>query len=354
MTGLATQALDLAISRFPATLAPADAPAILRTAAPRLASGPQLYFECRLAGDARAVDVSQHFFADRGDGPRLLALALRQVQRGQGESWARLADFAEAWSASPALAGAIPEIGLEHDLGGDGQWVAAPAVFAAFRDDTLTDRDAGERFVATVAPAAAEGWRRLVATMETARAHGLVPGRMAGVMLSRDAQLRCMLRGLTPAAVGAFFRTAGWSGEREPLLTLLAEPPLATEATRLVLGFGPDLLPDCGLEVIHARGAAGEAGRGALLAWLVERGLADRARVRSAAAWAGRVAPMDTQAPWPAALIARDLTAADGRLEWFDAFLSHVKLNFIGGRLSPAKIYLGLCPMGRLEQADHA
>lgn len=354
MSGLAAQALDLAIGRFPAALAPLGGPAVLSSAAPHLAPGLQLYFECRLAGADRRVDVSQHFFADRDGAPGLLALAHAQVERGHGPAWKGLAAFAEAWSADPALAAAIPEIGLEHDLGGDGRWITAPAAFAAFRDDILTDRDAGARFVATVAPAAAEGWERLIETVRIARDHGLAPGRMVGVMLSRDAQLRCMLRGLTPAAVGAFLEAVGWVGERTSLLALLAEPPLAGDATRLVLGFGPDLLPDCGLEVIHARGPAGDADRAALLAWLVERGLAEEARVRPATAWIGRVTPMDAQATWPAALIAGDLAAPNGRLEWFDAFLSHVKLNVVDGRAAPAKIYLGLCPMAWSEDVGNA
>lgn len=354
MSGLAAQALDLAIGRFPPALAPVGGPAILRSAAPHLAPGLQLYFECRLAGDERPVDVSQHFFADRGGAPSLRALALAQVKRGQGEAWARLAKFAEAWAADLALAAAVTEIGLEHDLGDDGQWIAVPAAFAAFRGDILSDRDAGARFVAAVAPVAAEGWRRLIETIEAARDHGLVPGRMFGVMLSRDSQLRCMLRGLTPVAVDAFLQSVDWPGDRASLLALLSEPPLAGEATRLVLGFGPGLVADCGLEVIHARGPAGDADRAALLAWLAERGLAEPARVEAANAWTGRITPMDVEEPWPAALIARDLAAPNGRLDWFSAFLSHVKLNLVDGQPKPAKIYLGLCPMARSEEAGHA
>lgn len=348
MSRLAAQTMDLAIARFPPGLLPEEATATLRDAAGHLAPDTQLYFECRLAGEDRAIDVSQHFFAAAGGARALGDLARRRMASGGGpnvETWRRLADFADAWSSTAGLAEAIVEIGLEHDQSPDGSWRAPPAVFAAFRSDILDDQAAGEQFVAAVAPGSRDAWRALVSAIECARSHGLAPGRMVGAMLSRDSQLRCMVRGLTPPAAQRFLTAVGWTGNLDVLHALLREPPLAGDATRLVLGFAPDLTADCGLEVIHAQDANGRARLDALLEWLVGRGLADVDRVNALAAWPGPVTPLSTEADWPDALIARDLATSRTALDYLNAFISHVKVNISEGRPLPAKAYLGLAPV---------
>lgn len=344
MSVLAVQTMDLALARFPAALLPDGGAGTLRRAAPAVAADVVVYFECRLAGSDRAVDVSQHFFAADGGAGRLLALARRQ----SGPAWSRLAAFAGAWAEDPALA-AITEIGLEHDEG-----VAAPAVFAAFDGTVLDGIAAGERFVAAMAPEGLEGWRTLVSTLEIAVAHGLTPGRMVGVMLSRDAQLRCMIRDLETDRVRRFLAEAGWPGDIDRLADLMGRGPLVGDATRLVLGFTPALAPDVGFEVIHPRDEAGEAAQSALLDWLAGTGLAEPARVEAAAGWRGAVTPMDRALPWPETLISRDLATARGRLDAFSAFISHVKLNLKDGAPLPAKAYLALAPVRSPELTAHA
>ena len=347
MSRLAAQTMNLAIARFPAGLLPEGATATLRDAAGHLAPDTQLYFECRLAGEDRAIDVSQHFFA--AGGARALGdLARRRLASGEGpdiETWRRLADFVDTWSSTADLAKAIVEIGLEHDQAPGGDWTAPPAVFAAFRGDILDERTAGEQFVTAVAPGSRDAWRALITAIECARSHGLVPGRMVGAMLSRDGQLRCMVRGLTPSATQRFLAAIGWPGDLDALQALLRQPPLAGDATRLVLGFAPDLTAECGLEAIHAQDANGRAGLGALLEWLVERGLADAERVSALAAWPGAITPLEASADWPDAMIARDLASPRTGFEYFNAFISHVKINISGGRPLPAKAYLGLAPL---------
>lgn len=220
MSRLAAQTMDLAIARFPAGLLPEGATAALRDAAGHLAPDTQLYFECRLAGEDRAIDVSQHFFAAGGGARALGDLARRRLASGEGpdvEIWRRLADFADAWSSTPGLSEAIVEIGLEHDQAPGGDWAAPPAVFAAFPGDILDGQAAGEQFVTGVAPGSRDAWRALVAAIECARSHGLIPGRMVGAMLSRDGQLRCMVRGLTPSATQRFLAAIGWPGDLEAL-----------------------------------------------------------------------------------------------------------------------------------------
>ncbi|MDO9473039.1 MAG: hypothetical protein Q7J28_08280 [Caulobacter sp.] len=347
MSRLAARTMDLAIARFPADLLPEGAEATLRGAAARIAPDTQLYFECRLAGDERAIDVSQHFFAADGGAGALRGLAGRGLAtgaRGGLDAWRRLAAFAEDWSSDADLA-AIIEIGLEHDQAPDGDWGRAPAVFAAFQGDILDNRAAGARFMAAVAPGSQDAWRALISTVECARSHGLVPGRMVGVMLSRDAQLRCMVRGLTPQATQGFLTAIGWPGDHEALEDLLRQSPLAGDATRLVLGFGPDLAGDCGLEIIHPQDADGRSRLDAVMEWLVERGLADANRVRALARWPGRITPHAAGADWPDALIARDLATPRSAFDYFNAFISHVKINLVAGRALPAKAYLGLAPV---------
>lgn len=347
MTQLASQTMDLAIARLPASLMPDGAAATLQQAAGYMAPDVQLYFECRLAGADRSIDVSQHLFAGDGGADALRSLAERGLKAGGGDAWRRLATLADAWSSTPTLNGGVVEIGLEHDQAPDGDWRRPPAVFAAFRGDILDDRAAGEQFVAIVAPGSRAAWGALISAVECARSHGLVPGRMVGAMLSRDGQLRCMVRGLTPSATERFLAAVGWPGDPETLRGLLRATPLADDATRLVIGFAPHLTGDCGLEVIHTQDAAGRARLGALLEWLVARGLADVERVRGLSDWVGAITPLDPAAAWPDAMIARDLTTPRTEFETFNAFISHVKINIAGGRPLPAKAYLGLAPARR-------
>ena len=350
MTSLARQTMDLAIARLPARLMPEGAAARLRKAAGHLAPDVPLYFECRLAGADHSIDVSQHLFADDGGAEALRSLAERSLKAGGGagaDAWRRLAALADAWSSDAVLAGGIVEIGLEHDQAPDGDWSRPPAVFAAFRGDILDDRAAGEQFMATVAPGSLAAWRALISAVECAGSHGLVPGRMVGAMLSRDGQLRCMVRGLGPPATRKFLTAVGWPGDHDALVDLLAQPPLAGEATRLVLGYGPELAGDCGIEVIEPLDAGGRLRLIALLNWLVERELADGERVRALDVWPGAVTPLDATGDWPDALILRDLGAARAGFDYFNAFISHVKINVARGRPLPAKAYLGFAPVRR-------
>lgn len=326
MTRFAAQTMELAIAHLPPELL-AGQEGALREAASALAPGRQLYFECRLAGHDRTIDVSQHFFTRDGGTAALLAHA-------DARGWPRLADFARAWPALPA----ITEIGLEHDAG-----VAMPAVFAAFETSVLANREACSRFVDVAVPGSSQALTNLLATLQCAEECGLTGGRMVGAMLSRDAQLRCMIRGLSPEGTRTFLDRIDWPGDRVALLDLLVEPVLTNPATRLVLGFAPDLVAECGIEVIHAHDAAGLAETRALFDRLVVLGLADRARVDALGEWPQTITPADARAGWPDAMIARDL--ATGARQGFKGFMNHVKINVANGRALPAKAYLSLAPV---------
>lgn len=330
MSRLAAQTMELALAHLPSALMGPDQAEALRGVAPHLAPGQQLYFEFRLGGEDASIDVSQHFFADRGGAEALLALA----ERIASPAWERIAAFARAWPRLPGIA----EIGLEHDAG-----VATPAVFAAFRTSMLADRAAGRAFIALVAPEALESWSRALAALEAAEACGLTGGRMVGAMLSRDGQLRSMVRGLSAGGVRGLLDAVGWSGNRATMLELIAGSPLMQPATRLVFGFAPEMAADWGVEIIHAQGSEGDAERSALVAWLVDAGLAEQGRAEALRAWSGAITPVDARADWPDAMIIDDLRL--GRRSHFAAFVNHVKINVAAGRPHPAKAYLSLAPV---------
>lgn len=336
MSRWARQTLELALAHLPPALLPPGGIAALRRGTAHLAPGRQLYFECRLGSRGGPVDVSQHFFAAAQGPEALRALALRGGGAGDG-AWDRLARLAEQWRDDPVLAAGIAEIGLEHDCG-----VAAPAVFAACARSSLHDRAGALRFLELVVPGAREASRRMFAALEAAERHGLAAGRVIGAMLSRDAQLRCMVRGTASGRPGAFLDAIGWPGDRDAIEALLALPFLQGEAVRLVLGFAPAPAPGIGIELILEGGRRGDADAG-LLGWMVAQGLADPRRVAALDLWSGALTPVNAAAPWPDALIVQDLAGPGDRIACFLRFLNHLKLNVDADGIT-AKAYLALAP----------
>jgi hypothetical protein len=355
MSRLAAETLELAIAEFPRALLPPGGANALRGVVARLSPSQPLYFECRLAGAGDPVDVSVQFHAANGGARALQALAISRAQDLRGEAastWRRIADFAADWAADEELGRRIAEIGLEYDAGRDGTWMEIPALFAGAASDLLLDCGAVARVVEAVLPDGREAWQRMLAALQAAERQGLRAGRMVGVMLSRDAQLRCMIRHLRPDRVRAFLAELRWRGDLEGLL---AQPQLAGDAARLVLGFAPDLLPDCGIEMIYGRGEREVPGRVALMRWLVDARLADPARVAALDEWTGAITPLNAKADWPAALIARALTEPADTIDLFHRAFSHVKLNLSGGEIRTAKAYLALVPTRqRLGATAHA
>ena len=338
MSRFSAQILELAIAHFPKALLRDGEAESLRAVAGAVAPMTALYFECRLKGRDMPVDVSQHFSASAGGPAALLALARRHAD--SADSWQRLAAFAAEWRAG----GPLVEFGLEHDRG-----VAVPALFGGVATGLAEDRAAVAAFLAALVPESGVAWARMSAAIDAAGRHGLVAGRLIGAMLSRDGQLRCVFRGLRPQPAMAFLREIGWPGDVDALGALLAQPPFASEAARLVLGFAPDPVAGCGIEMIYRKGDTGEGldGRDALLAWLVDQGLAEPERVAALAEWNGPITPMSAGTDWPDALIAEDLRAGFDPLVYFTKSLSHVKLNIADGRIVEAKAYLALMPTQR-------
>lgn len=347
MNGAAAM-LALAAEHLPAALLPMREAAALGEVAERVAPLRQLYFEFRLAGPDERVDVSQHFFGATDGGQALARLAEARLAAGGAGAWRRIGDFAVAWQDDPALSDAIAEIGLEIDMLPDGGWSDPPAIFAAFPDDVLADAAAARRFAATVAPDAGAAMDRLLALLETARAHGLKAGRLVGAMLSRDAELRCMVKGLPGGDVPAFLKAADWPGDHDALLELLAEPVFASDATRLVFGFGPELAAGCGIEIIHPIDGEGPAEQLKALRWLAGTGLAERDRVAAISGWRGDIHPGNARSRWPDSLILRDLARAERTR--FLTFISHVKINIGPDGPLPAKAYASMVP--HIEPAD--
>lgn len=352
MSRFAAQLIELAIRHFPAALLPKGADEILRRSAPLLAPGRSLYFECRLAGGDRSIDVSQHFFAqeDGATGLRALAEERAAIPDGAEAVWASLATLARLWESDAVLADVLAEIGLEHDQAG-GDWVAAPAVFAALKNGALADRAVVERFLETVSPDALPAWEQAVSALQLAERCGMASGRLVGVMLSRGTELRCMVRGLTPDRIAAFLDVAGGVDPDGHLATLLAQDAFTGDAPRLVLGFGPSLAPEFGIEVIHTYDAAGIAARDALTRWAVDAGTADPERAAALALWPDAITPADARADWPDAMIAAELSGHGGATH-LSCFINHLKFSVAPGKPVSAKAYLALAPMGIRGGAD--
>jgi hypothetical protein len=333
--------MELAIADFPGALLPPGGADELRGVVAGLASWRTLYFECRLSGAGRRVDVSQHFHASNGGAEALVELALRRLHELNGDAaraWRRIAGVAELWRNDARLANAIAEIGLEYDVGPSGTWEAVPALFAGFGSGLLSNREPALTFVEAVLPDGIMAWQRLVKTLKVAERYELSAGRLVGVMLSRDAELRCMIRDLQPERVRVFLDQVGWPGGVSVVVDLLSQRVFQSAGALLVLGHGPELVAGCGIEMIYGQGEDKVPERAALLRWLISRELADRVRV-------GALAPINARADWPDALIARALTEGEDRLLYLRRFVNHVKLNIIGDEIAAAKAYLALAPI---------
>lgn len=352
MSRFAAQLIELAVRHFPPALLPVGAGELLRRAAPLLAPGRSLYFECRLAGEDRSIDISQHFFAHEDGAAGLGALAAERagIPDGAEAVWRKLETLAVRWEQDAALREALAEIGLEHDQA-RGDWVAAPAVFAALKNGALADRAIVETFLQIAAPDALPAWQQAIAALRFAERCGMASGRLVGVMLSRGTELRCMVRGLTPDRLAAFLDAAGATDPDGHLAALLEQDIFAGDAPRLVLGFTPGLAPQFGIEVIHSYDAAGIAARDALIRWTVDTGIADPERAAALADWPEAITPADARGDWPDAMIAAEMSG-QGSATHLSCFVNHLKFSVTPGKPVTAKAYLALAPMGIRGRAD--
>ena len=340
--------MELAIANFPGALLARGGADELRRAVAGLAPWRMLYFECRLSGGGGGVDISQHFHASNGGAEVLLELALRRSDELAGDAasiWRRIAALAKRWKDDAALAKAMVEICLEYDLGPSCMWEAVPALFAGFDSGLLSHREAASTFVEAVLPDGRMAWQRMATTLEVAEQHRLKAGRTGGVMLSRDGELRCMIGDLRPDRVRAFLNRVGWSGDVSSLVDLLSEPVFQGTGALLVLGYGPELLADCGIEMIYGRDEDRLPERAALLRWLIDRELVDPARAGALDEWREAITPINARVDWPDALIAQALIEDEDRLLYLRRFVNHLKLNISGGEIIAAKAYLALAPV---------
>jgi hypothetical protein len=294
------------------------------------------------------VDVSQHFHASNGGADALLELALRRSTEVNGDAsraWRRIADVAALWRSDARLANALTEIGLEYDVGPSGIWEVVPAVFAGFGSGLLSNREPALAFVEAVLTTGTAAWQRVMTTLEIADQHGLSAGRLVGVMLSRNAEMRCMIRDLRPDRVLAFLNQVSQPAVVSVVMDLLSQPVFQSAGAVLVLDHAPELVAGCGIEMIYGKDDDKLPERAALLRWLMDHKLADPLRVAALDEWRGTVTPITARADWPDALIARALTDGEDRLLYLHRFVNHVKLNISGGEVTAAKAYLALAPV---------
>jgi hypothetical protein len=187
-------------------------------------------------------------------------------------------------------------------------------------------------------------WRHMLETLDVAAVHGLRDGGMIGAMLSRDAELRCMLGQPHPDRLAEFFDELGRPEDAAAVAELLSDPIFPLGRCWLVLGFRPRLVAGCGIEVIHGRGADAAEAREAFMAWLLDRGLAAPAPTAALSAWRGAITPLSAGSDWPDALIARALADEPDSLPYLRKFVNHFKLNISGGKAAAAKAYLAVAP----------
>jgi hypothetical protein len=346
LSRFSSQLMDLAAKAIPAPLMAPKQASILRRAVPALAPWRMLYFECRLSPGGGPIDVSQHFHAANGGAQALAELANRRTAELGGAAadiWRRISALAERWRRDAGLATAMDEICLEHDFTASGLLIETPAIFAAFRSGLLQNRNHVAAVLEMVTPGGLTAWQQMATTLEIAVSHGFTPSPTIGAMTSRDRQLRCMLGHLDSGAVTIFLRQADWPGDIPRLMALLGLPALKGDRRLLVLGFGPQLQADCGLEFIYGQNESRLPERAVILGWLVAQGLVDPQRVQALQEWQGEISPLDAPDEWPDALIVQAFQDGD-RLAWLRRFVNHLKLNIRDGRIESAKAYLALAP----------
>jgi hypothetical protein len=340
----------------PALVSPA-ALELLRGAAPFLPPVPRMGIECRLGAAGGPVDVSQHLRAREGGAAHLRALARDRADAAAPaarEAWARIGRFAQAWGAPGPLAdGRVDEAWLEYDLetacGAD----TVPSVFTGFGAAAAEGGRGFAPVLALLAPDAGEAAAALRRALDEARRLGGRAHAVVGAMLARGDEVRCVVRGLSPAAAAAWLGRIGWPGPADEAAALLERfGPHASEAG-VAMGFAPGPLPRLGIELLTGAERGKPDRLAGLLAALVQAGTCTPAAAGALLEWRGDVTPVTSRAPWPQALVAASLLAPADRWGVLSRFVNHVKLGVQAGRAVQAKAYLG-CVQTWREQSRRA
>jgi hypothetical protein len=329
-------------------VAPAERERLTRVAA-RLPPSPRLGLELQLGAPGAPVDLHQLILAEE-DGREIVRDHLARTCAAEGDAGAQAyRRFLGAWAQDDRLAGAFPEIFLEHDLPGGAEAERPPSVFFDL-DARRATADAGRRrealafeTLAAIAAASPLAWpRRAPDVLRALRNHGR-PGHL-GVMFGRaQAGLRINVRGVAYGALAPLLAELGWSGDRDAAAA--AFDRLADAADRVTVAFdlAPDLQPRIGFECFVDGAPSRDFRWGRLLDALVAEGLCAPA-VRSALLAFPAVFRPASPGPgaWPADWVVAAVRAPADVLPHFSRRLSHVKLTLGPDGARQAKAYVGV------------
>jgi hypothetical protein len=285
-----------------------------------------------------------------GPGGALAGLADREPV------WRRLADFAAAWTEDPRLREDVDNVWLEFDLPPGSP--PLPSIFFGLahgrRDDApralpVLRAALGALLGDAPAEAAAPALAHVVGC--------LPPGAgifQVGAMLARpDRGLRLCVRGLHDgAALGAFLREAGWTGDVDRLVATAISALAACDTIDLDLDLAPGgtLGPVAGLECAWVGDASARPRHDAFLGALVAQGLCVPAKRDAHAGWWRATHAGQFPGAWPEDLQRALAAEPPGSASLFLRWPYHVKLVCPGGALSSAKSYLAV----RHVMADRA
>jgi len=342
--------LAIAARHLPSGLVPqADAGRLLRLAR-RLAPVHCAGFEVRLNGGTRRVDLQQRI-TPRDAEPARLAAHLRRERLETHPGWRRLAAFMRAWPTHGDLA-AIIECWLEFEP--DAGRSSPPSLFLSLERslDAAQGAHACARALALLMPAFSA--RRVLGVLrEIAR---LLPAgaRMfdIGLMARVPAALRVNIGGVAAPEIGHVLAALGWAPvDRERIEVLARAVGPHARHLKLALDWHGGWLPRAGIEILPGADpelpvAAVERERWRrLLGLLHAMRLCDARRAAALLGWPGEEMPPECPLGWPASLILESLVRGPDTFSVLGRRLSHLKIDFVPGRLPAAKAYFGF---GRL------
>lgn len=161
-----------------------------------------------------------------------------------------------------------------------------------------------------------------------------------GVMMSRaTSAVRMNFQGIQRIDAVDFLDRAGWCDDLEDIAEFLTTACGLSRRRNIALDIGETVFPKLGVEIFPDYGSPRDSFWQALLAELVDRGLADSHKVSDVLAFQGTLSPVNEPDCWPDSLMIDHLFAPQGDLPWMLFRISHVKLSWLAGNVS-AKIYL--------------
>ena len=334
MSRFALQLANLALAELSPALIEEGVAEPLRRAASRVTAAAGIGLEARLGAKGGAIDAFQRFrHGDDTLPPFLDWVRAHATGPDAAVGWSRLLDFCNLWLQDP---GFIREVWVEFDATGSDR--PLPALFMDFADDLRGQKV--ENAIRLLAGDTGRSWGALGDAFAHAQRLGIRPTAALGLMLSRDDAIRGTFVRPGLAGARALLEALDWRGPWSDLKAVLQTPELADSNHQLALDFAPDLKPVAGIEFVFNNSAADQKVLERILHAFVRQGWATQARCEGLLDWSGVMDPRSTQAPWPDAMIAREVI--DPRPHLLVKHVGHLKLNLAPGTPPVAKGYFAL------------